>query len=239
MRSKSRTPNQRRPGAQGGARVRFATQALRRVEGVCWCLAALLLGAYALVYLDRTVYQAFQEWSFDRALAEPKVETGAKPAPRPPLQPGSLIGRIEIERVGVQAIIVESTTTEALRRAVGHIEGTALPGEDGNIGLAGHRDTFFQGLQEVRRDDVIRIDTLEGSWEYRVESTRVVEPGEIEVLKASAGSILTLVTCYPFNYVGAAPRRFIVQAREIRPPPKGGEPERRRAAATPRLSPGF
>jgi len=221
-------------------------RALRWLEIVCWCVAAVALGAYALVYLDRSLYQAYQQWSFQQALerkpanvpgflahivrsgtgardsAEPggtfgELHPASKPAvTKPPLKPGSPIGRIEIERVGLQAIIVESTTPEALRRAVGHVEGTALPGEDGNAALAGHRDTFFRGLRDVRLNDIIRIDTLDGSWEYRVESIRVVDPENVEVLKASASPMLTLVTCYPFNAVGPAPRRYIVQAGKAR-----------------------
>ncbi len=241
---------------------------MRRVEIACWLAAALALGAYAFVYLDRTVYQTYQEWSFQQALGHKPADVpgflrrllqwgdGAPPSEesaeafrefhaseprrtlRPLLEAGSPIGRIEIPRVGVEAIIVESTTSEALRRAVGHIEGTALPGDDGNVGLAGHRDTFFRGLRDVRKGDTIRIDTLEGSWQYRVESTRIVDPGDIEVLKTSASPTLTLVTCYPFSYVGAAPRRFVVQAREIRPTKSGGV-AKQAADVRPKPSPGF
>jgi sortase A len=208
-------------------------RAMRRLELVCWCAAALAIGIYAYVYLDRTVYQAYQEWSFEQALGHEhkpaSIEWGrnsAEPtdayrqlrrevaAKSPVLKPGAPIGRMEIPRIGLEAMVVESTTSEALRRAVGHVEGTALPGYSGNVGLAGHRDTFFRGLQEVRKGDVIRVDTLNGSWEYQVESITVVDPEDIEVLKASAHPTLTLVTCYPFNYVGSAPRRFIVRARE-------------------------
>ncbi len=268
---------ERRTGARGGASFRLASAlrgrswALRWAEIACWCLAALALGAYALVYMDRTLYQAFQEWSFQRALEHkaanvpgflshmigsgtgardsaesggafrelrPEAEAMAR-ASRPPLEPGSPMGRIEIPRVGLQAIIVESTTSEALRRAVGHVAGTARPGDDGNVALAGHRDTFFRGLRDVRKDDVIRIDTLDGSWEYRVESIQVVDPDDVHVLEASASPILTLVTCYPFNYVGSAPRRFIVQAQEIRPARKPSAPDKQTVSVKPRPSPGF
>jgi sortase A len=196
---------QSRPGARGGARF------LRPVEIVCWCLAVLGLGAYSLVYMDRTLYQASQERVFQSALEQ----KSASAVPQAPLEPGAPIGRIEIPRLGLQAIIVESTSSEALRRAVGHVEGTALPGDRGNVALAGHRDTFFRGLRDVRKDDIIRIDTLGGSWQYRVESIQVVDPDDVHVLDAAASPILTLVTCYPFHYTGPAPRRFIVQAREI------------------------
>jgi sortase A len=101
-----------------------------------------------------------------------------------------------------------------LRRAVGHIRGTPLPGQQGNVALAGHRDTFFRGLRKVLVNDEITLTTLSGSYRYRVDSTKVVKPEETEVLEDD-GDILTLVTCYPFNFVGSAPRRFIVRARRV------------------------
>lgn len=266
----------RNPGASGGARVRSILSGYKRLlrwlEIVCWCVAALGIGAYSLVYLDRAVYQAYEQWSFQQTLehkranvpgflfhmlhtqgeyrdsSEPAgayghlrggAEAAAKPIPRLAPGAGEPIGRIQIPRIGLQAMIVESTTTDALRRAVGHIEGTALPGDNGNVALAGHRDTFFRGLRDVRKDDIIRVDTLDGSWAYKVESTEVVEPDDLEVLAASAGPTLTLVTCYPFNYVGAAPHRFVVRAREIEPALKGKPSETQAILATPKPSPGF
>jgi LPXTG-site transpeptidase (sortase) family protein len=100
-----------------------------------------------------------------------------------------------------------------LRRAVGHIPKTALPGEPGNTGLAGHRDTFFRGLRDVRNGDRIDVTTPGAVLHYDVRSIRIVEPTDVSVLDPTPGSTLTLVTCYPFNYIGAAPKRFIVQAK--------------------------
>ena len=102
-----------------------------------------------------------------------------------------------------------------LRRAVGHIRGTPLPGQRGNVALAGHRDTFFRGLRDIRVNDEITLTTLSGSYNYRVDSTKVVKPEETEVLEDDGDDILTLVTCYPFNFVGSAPSRFIVRARRV------------------------
>jgi sortase A len=99
-----------------------------------------------------------------------------------------------------------------LQLAVGHIRGTALPGESGNVGLAGHRDTFFRRLGDIRADDQIRIVTPEGTFHYRVARTDVVDPTDVWVLDDTSGSVLTLVTCYPFSFVGSAPQRFIVRA---------------------------
>jgi sortase A len=110
---------------------------------------------------------------------------------------------------------VKADDWNPLRHAVGHIPGTALPGLQGNVAIAGHRDTFFRGLQYIRKEDEITLTTLHGSYRYRVDSTLVVEPREIWVLEDTGDAILTLVTCYPFNYVGPAPLRFIVRARKI------------------------
>src|SRR6185503_9326892 len=132
-----------------------------------------------------------------------------------PVREGSPLGRIEISRVGLTAMVQEGIDEGTLRRAVGHIPGTPLPGQRGNVALAGHRDTFFRGLRQIRQDDEITLTTLSGSYRYRVESTKVVEPEETEVLSDAENDILTLVTCYPFNFVGSAPQRFIVRAHRI------------------------
>jgi sortase A len=183
-----------------------------------WSAAAVLLGIYACVYLERSVYQAYQSWSFNRTLQR-------MPAPRAvsaALPPGAPIGRIEIPRIGVRAMILNGTTAGTLRHAVGHIEGTPLFASGGNVGLAAHRDTFFRGLRDIRRGDVIEIDTLQGPYEYVVNATRIVGPDDTAVLDAAGRPTLTLVTCYPFDYVGPAPRRFIVQAYRTAAPSDRG-----------------
>ena len=126
--------------------------------------------------------------------------------------PGSTVGRIEIPRLGVSAIVRAGSDARTLQLAVGHIPGTALPGEAGNVGLAGHRDTFFRRLQDIRAGDRIRMVTPEGAFEYAVARTDVVEPADVWVLDDTGQSVLTLVTCYPFSFVGSAPQRFIVRA---------------------------
>jgi sortase A len=99
---------------------------------------------------------------------------------------------------------------------VGHIPGTALPGDEGNIGLAGHRDTFFRKLRDIQPDDEIRVVTPDGTYLYRVQGTNVVWPRDTWVLDDEGEPLLTLVTCYPFTYIGSAPQRFIVRAVELR-----------------------
>jgi sortase A len=113
----------------------------------------------------------------------------------------------------VSAVVRAGSDSRTLRLAVGHIPGTALPGEPGNVGLAAHRDTFFRRLGEIREHDEVRIVTPEGTFSYRVQGTQVVNPSDVWVLDPTDAPALTLVTCYPFTYVGSAPRRFIVRAQ--------------------------
>src|SRR5438477_7400849 len=127
---------------------------------------------------------------------------------------GEVIGRLEIPRVNVSVIVLEGSDSSILDVAAGHIPGTALPGLRGNVGIAAHRDTFFHSLREIRPQDRLSFKTPVGIFEYAVESTEVVEPSDTGVLRQTASQELTLVTCYPFNYIGDAPKRFIVHARE-------------------------
>jgi sortase A len=141
----------------------------------------------------------------------------ATPVSVPATGPNGLIGRMEIQRLGVSVVVVEGTEESALQRAAGHIEGTAFPGQLGNVGIAGHRDTFFRPLRNIQRDDIITLTTLHGEYRYRVVSTKVVNPSNVAVLNPDGHEILTLVTCYPFYFVGSAPKRFIVRAERLRP----------------------
>ena len=109
-------------------------------------------------------------------------------------------------------MIRAGSDARTLRLAVGYIPGTSLPGELGNVGLAGHRDTFFRKLRDINPDDEIRVTTKDGVFHYYVQRTDIVQPKDVWVLNATSYPALTLVTCYPFNYVGSAPQRFIVRA---------------------------
>jgi len=111
--------------------------------------------------------------------------------------------------------ILQGTTSKTLQLGVGHIPGTPLPGEAGNIGIAGHRDTYFRSLKDIRPSDEILIQTARGFSHYEVDWVRVVTPDEVGVLAPSTNSTLTLVTCFPFHFIGAAPKRFIVHARLV------------------------
>jgi sortase A len=178
----------------------------------------LIIGLLALSYvgfalLDARLYQAEQARRFERALKETNLARAESPAIA--VSEGSPLGRIEISAVGLTVMVLEGTDEGTLRRAVGHIRGTPLPGQRGNVALAGHRDTFFRGLRKIRVNDEITLTTLSGSYRYRVDSTKVVKPEETEVLEDDGDDILTLVTCYPFNFVGSAPSRFIVRAHRV------------------------
>jgi sortase A len=130
-----------------------------------------------------------------------------------------LIGRIEIPSLQLSVMVMEGIGRTTLRRGIGHIPGTALPGQPGNVGLAGHRDTFLRPLKDLKANDVIRFSTPRGDFTYAVESLRIVAPDDTGVLAASGENVLTLVTCYPFYYVGPAPKRWIVRARQVLSPP--------------------
>jgi len=207
------------------------------------------LGYCAYVYTDAKVYEAYENWLLDQQAqgrapgviaflrdktplyyllpshdVHSNVGEGRNADVREhsrSLAPRALIGRIIIPRLGVQGIVKEGVDDRTLRRAVGHVPGTAMPGEDGNVGLAAHRDTFFRGLKDIRKDDRIRIETSDGDYEYQVDSIRVVQPNDVEVLASTRDHrALTLVTCYPFYYVGNAPKRFIVRAKQVELKPR-------------------
>ncbi len=127
------------------------------------------------------------------------------------------MGRITIPRLLLSVVVVEGVSKTALRHAAGHIPGTALPGEAGNVGVAGHRDTFFRPLKDLRIKDNIQFSTLNGNFQYEVESLSIVEADNVGVLAPLGENVLTLVACYPFYYVGPAPKRWIVRARQVSP----------------------
>lgn len=184
------------------------------LERLLLVVGIVLVGYYGYVSAETYLYQAYENRELDAILASaPKrAEVDTSAAPRRTPGTGEMIGRVEIPRLDVSAIVRAGSDARTLQLAVGHIPGTALPGENGNMGLAGHRDTFFRRLQYIKPDDDIRVVTPEGVYTYRVERTVVVEPNDVWVLDPTDRSTLTLVTCYPFTYVGSAPQRFIVRA---------------------------
>jgi sortase A len=200
------------------------------LERFLLAVGLLCLAVVAFAVIDARWFAFQQGRRFDqavraRATAKPAAETdrldsfrpggnaAIPPQPPAPAAPeGSVIGRIEIPRVGVSALVLEGVAGSTLRRGVGHIPGTALPRRLGNVGLAGHRDSVFRGLKDIRKGDLVTFEILEGTYRYEVDWAQVVDPQDAGVLAASGRAELTLVTCYPFYFVGAAPERFIVRA---------------------------
>jgi len=174
------------------------------------------LGYCGFVMVDSWNFQRVERRQLERVLMERRDPVAATPAevPRPVADEG-LIGRIEVPRLGLSAIVIEGTSPTTLRRAAGHISGTAFPGKPGNVGIAGHRDTFFRPLRNIRQNDIVTLTTAAGEYRYRVVSTKVVSPDDVSVLSPGGGEVLTLVTCYPFYFVGSAPDRFIVRAERV------------------------
>jgi sortase A len=136
---------------------------------------------------------------------------GVSPS-RSRLRRGSVLGRFEVPRLKLAYAILEGTDNRTLDRSVGHVEGTGLPGDSGNIGIAGHRHTHFRKLEWIRRGDQIVLTSPRGQFRYFVEWARLFEPEDIAVLDATHGPAMTLITCFPFEYVGAAPLRYVVRA---------------------------
>jgi len=189
---------------------------LRKI--LSWTQRALLagglltLGYCAYVMADAWIFQKEESNELTDLLTE-KLTSASLHTPAIAAGKG-LVGRIEIPRLGVSVVVMEGTGNRTLRHAVGHIEGTALPAEHGNVGISGHRDTFFRPLKDIRSGDSITVTTPTGDYQYRVVSMKVVSPDDVSVLSSDGGDSLTLVTCYPFYYVGPAPKRFIVRAEQ-------------------------
>ncbi len=185
----------------------------RRIFGNLLLLtAASCLGYYGWSLLDSEVRQTRESRAFDEERAGTPV-AGAKS--RASATGFSTIGRISVPRLHLTAMVEEGDDDATLSHAVGHVPGTAFPGSDGNVAMAGHRDSFFRGFGDLRRNDEIDVETLHGVFRYRVDQLTVVDPANTSVLAPTREKTLTLITCFPFHYIGPAPRRFIVQATQI------------------------
>jgi sortase A len=180
-------------------------------------LGCCALGYYATVAAASTYYQSYSRDQLHKAadhLVEPRG--GAWLPLRSPLRVGSglaLLGRLDVPRIGLSAMVADGTSSRVLRLAVGHVPGTAMPWLSGNVALVAHRDTFFRRLGELHRGDRIQVTVPGSQYHYKVVFTSVVSPNETWVVQPTTGQTLTLVTCYPFHFVGAAPNRFVVRAR--------------------------
>jgi len=191
---------------------------LKKVLGRALVFAgALALLSWGFLCLQQLWFEKTASYLLEQRLRSSSSVIGRrKPKHNPGMvatKPGEVIGRIEIPRIHLSALILEGADSNTLRLGAGHVQGTALPGTRGNVAIAAHRDTFFRPLREVRPNDTILLTTVAGVYRYRVEATEIVDPTDVHVLRRTRDSQLTLVTCYPFYYVGSAPKRFIVHTR--------------------------
>ena len=177
------------------------------IERVLLGTGIVCLVWWGVVSLQATRYQSQQRAALERMRMAPAVVNASAPLPT-----GSFIGSLEIPRLRLSAMIAEGDDDATLKVAIGHLPDTALPWHEGNSGLAGHRDTFFRPLQHIHVGDELRVSTVHGDFRYQVRETMVVGPNDVWVLDSTDRPTLTLITCYPFSYVGKAPRRFIVKA---------------------------
>jgi sortase A len=194
------------------------------VERAAWAIALVCIASWTAIYIDGLISRRRQMdrfaavkaaalqrldtpdqslWSPQRIVAWRSAVKDAGPAP---------LAILRIPRIHFEGPVLEGTDDISLNRGVGHIEETARPGADGNSGIAGHRDGYFRGLKDIGPGDVIELETVRATEVYRVERTWIVDPEDVSVLDPTPIRSLTLVTCYPFYFVGSAPQRFIVRA---------------------------
>lgn len=212
---------------------------MAKLERLLLVFGALMLCVYALAHvhgfiLSRAAVEAFkgqqllaqevqsgtqsQAKSPDFSLWSPKRIQGYQESLASHFPPAMAL--LRIPKLHLEVPVLEGTDDLILNRAVGHIEGTPTPGEAGNIGIAGHRDGFFRGLKDVATGDTIEIVTQKKTSTYVIDQITIVDPNDVSVLAPRARSSVTLVTCYPFYFVGSAPQRYIVQASLVGPDKK-------------------
>ena len=175
--------------------------------------ACLIL--YGLVTVRTWLYQREAKAEVEQMVAIERPPQVARNLPEvsKPLANGELIGRVDIPRLRLSAAVAEGEDDKTLDKAVGHLSDTPLPWDrHGNVGLAAHRDGLFRALEGIRLNDEVRIVTSRGVFHYRVRKTHIVNPDDVWVLAPTANPTVTLITCYPFSFIGNAPQRFIVQA---------------------------
>ena len=202
-------------------RVLFKTEALpaitRWLRPVLYLISVGCLGFSLWYMLGGRLEQEALKSRFERTLAGlPPEEAGVGDEDETAQSPeGEMFARLGIPRIGLDVVVLDGVGESSLRRGAGHIPGTAAPGVAGNVGIAAHRDTFFRLLRNVRKGDLIRLTTLDGQESYRVVWMAVVKPSFVQALNPTPKRSLTLVTCFPFDYVGHAPKRFIVRAERV------------------------
>jgi sortase A len=214
------------PRSDGDVSPRWR-RGLAAAEPAAWLVGVVCTLGFGILHVDRAIGARYEMARFaptgsaqpelsaepDLSLWDPKRIAAWRDAMRTPGLPPLAV--LRVPKLGIEVAVLPGTDDVTLDRAVGHIEDTALPGSDGNAGIAGHRDGFFRGLKDIAADDVIELETHHGKEVYRVQRTWVVSPDDVSVLDPTPTRSLTLVTCYPFYFVGPAPERFIVRAARV------------------------
>lgn len=176
-----------------------------------WLGVALLAYSACAVAYSKVV-QVLNSRTFEERIADSSAVPAEDVKRHVELRRGDLIGRLEVSRIGLTVMVAHGVDESTLASGAGHVPGTPLPGADGNVSIAAHRDTFFRKLKSIRVGDRVRITTVRDNYDYVVESTETVDSGDTRVMESRARSELTLITCYPFYFIGAAPQRFVVHA---------------------------
>jgi sortase A len=189
-------------------------------------IAIIALGYCTHAYLTGRLFQINHAHTFavpQTPTAGPGVSATPEPGPAPSEEPaapaeGTPPAQLSVPRLGFSTVIVEGVEEADLKLGPGHIPGTALPGESGNVGVAGHRDSSFRPLRFIHKNDLISLTSTHGKDAYRVVSTEIVDPSDVQILYPTMDDELTIITCYPFYYIGSAPKRFIIHADRVKAP---------------------
>ena len=164
------------------------------------------LGTYAYETVEARRFQAERAAEFARAAMSDAPVT---------VRTGGLVGMLDVPRLNLTTPVIEGDDDTTLKRAVGHLPDTPLPWQKGNSAFAGHRDGLFRPLKDIKVGDEIRFRTSRAEFRYRVTETSIVTPDDVSVLEHQSQPTLTLITCYPFYFVGNAPKRFIIHAERL------------------------
>ena len=201
-----------------------------RAETALWIVAAGCALFLILAFADRVAFSSRQSRLLEEAFAPGAVtrpagapERAADGSAAAPVEAAPFLARLEIPAIDLSALVVDGVDATTLRRGVGRIPASSRPGEGGDVALAGHRDSDFRALGELEIGDTLTLRSREGLFRYEIESIRIVAPQQVDVLTPAAYPTVTLVTCYPFRYVGPAPQRYVVRAREVSGP-KSADP---------------
>lgn len=195
-----------------------------RRQGFRWLDRALItfglacLMVYGIAAARTAIYQRHAKAEINQMISSSVPET----APPAPLMPGDVVGRIDVPRLKLSAAVAEGDDDSILGKAVGHLPDTPQPWQrSGNVAFAAHRDGLFRPLKHIHLGDEVRVITAHGEFLYRVQKTQIVDPDDVSVIAPTPKPTLTLITCYPFSFVGHAPHRFIVQAERVDSEPAG------------------